>query len=260
MSFDRVIDSERLDGAADGLALPCCAAANSSLQPNADALAPCNGELLALSAVERVDWGLRQLPGRHVLSSSFGAQSAVLLHMVTRQQPDIPVVLVDTGYLFAETYRFIDELAERLALNLVIARPRHSPAWFEARHGQLWTQGLAGIEHYNRLHKVEPMQQALDDLACGTWIAGLRRDQSRSRSQLQALTIRNGRYKLHPLIDWSDRMIGRYLREHELPYHPLWDQGYVSIGDTHTTRPLGEGMSAEDTRFFGLKRECGLHE
>jgi phosphoadenosine phosphosulfate reductase len=260
MSFDRVVD-ERLDSV-DALSLPCCAAASRTIDADADTdtLAPCNAELLTLSAADRVAWALRQLPGRHVLSSSFGAQSAVLLHMVTRQQPEIPVVLVDTGYLFPETYRFIDALVERLALNLIIARPRHSPAWFEARHGQLWTQGLAGIEHYNRLHKVEPMQRALDELACSTWIAGLRRDQSQSRSQLQPLAIRQGRYKLHPLLDWSDRMIGRYLSEHDLPYHPLWDQGYVSIGDTHTTRPLGEGMIAEDTRFFGLKRECGLHE
>jgi phosphoadenosine phosphosulfate reductase len=261
MSFDRATDTERHDSVMDTLPLPCCAAAaTSAVDGSTDALAPCNAELLGLSAPERVAWALRELPGPHVLSSSFGAQSAVLLHMVSRQQPDIPVVLVDTGYLFPETYHFIDQLVERLALNLIVALPQHSPSWYEARHGKLWTQGLAGIERYNQLHKVEPMQKALDLLSCGTWIAGLRRDQSQSRSQLQPLAIKQGRYKLHPLLDWSDRMIGRYLSEHELPYHPLWDQGYVSIGDIHTTRPLGDGMRAEDTRFFGLKRECGLHE
>ena len=64
---------------------------------------------------------------------------------------------------------------------------------------------------------------------------------------------------MHPLADWTDRDVGRYLAEHKLPYHPLWNDGYVSIGDWHTTRPLHEADSAEDTRFFGLKRECGLH-
>ncbi|MDZ7620976.1 MAG: phosphoadenosine phosphosulfate reductase family protein [Candidatus Competibacteraceae bacterium] len=82
-----------------------------------------------LRAEQRVAWTLEHFPGRVVLTSSFGAQSAVCLHMVTRQQPDIPVVLVDTGYLFPETYRFIDELSERLALNLHIYRPTHSAAW-----------------------------------------------------------------------------------------------------------------------------------
>jgi phosphoadenosine phosphosulfate reductase len=66
--------------------------------------------------------------------------------------------------------------------------------------------------------------------------------------------------KVHPIIDWSDRDVYQYLTRHELPYHPLWSEGYVSIGDTHTTHRLTEGMTEEDTRFFGLKRECGLHE
>jgi len=225
-----------------------------------DCLQRWNRQLTEMDADQRVAWSLDHLPGKFVLSSSFGAQSATLLHLVTRQRPDIPVVLVDTGYLFPETYRFIDELVERLNLNLVIARPQHSPAWHLARHGELWNQGIEGIKSYNQLHKVEPMRVALDELQCGTWIAGLRRDQSSSRSEIEPLSVHNGRYKLHPIFDWSDRQIGRYLAKHDLPYHPLWEQGYVSIGDVHTTQAVGEGVSAEQTRFFGLKRECGLHE
>ena len=215
--------------------------------------------LLGLSAEERVDWALRELPGAQVLSSSFGAQSAVSLHMLSQRLPEIPVIVVDTGYLFAETYRFIDELTERLSLNLHIVRPTLSPAWLETRHGELWKQGRDGLDHYNRLAKVEPMQQALTDLGAGTWFAGLRRQQAQSRANAPALDYRHGRWKVHPIIDWTDRDIGLYLRRHDLPYHPLWDQGYVSIGDTHTTRRWEPGMREEDTRFFGLKRECGLH-
>ena len=219
-----------------------------------------NREMNLLRAEQRVAWVLENFPGRVVLTSSFGAQAAVCLHMVTRQQPDIPVVLVDTGYLFPETYRFIDELSERLALNLHIYRPTHSAAWQEARYGKLWEQGLEGIERYNGLNKVEPMQRALRELNAAGWISGLRRQQSKSRQNIEVLVWRNGRCKAHPLIDWTDRDIYRYLSQYGLPYHPLWHQGYVSIGDVHTTRPLLDGMSEEDTRFFGLKRECGLHE
>ncbi len=219
-----------------------------------------NREMEQLRAEQRVAWALENFPGRVVLTSSFGAQSAVCLHMVTRQQPDIPVVLVDTGYLFPETYRFIDDLSERLALNLHIYRAPYSAAWQEARYGKLWEQGLEGIERYNRLNKVEPMQRALRDLNAAAWISGLRRQQAKSRQHIEVLVWRNGRCKIHPLIDWTDRDIYRYLSQHGLPYHPLWHQGYVSIGDVHTTRPLVDGMSEEDTRFFGLKRECGLHE
>ncbi|MBX9399742.1 phosphoadenylyl-sulfate reductase [Lysobacter sp. BMK333-48F3] len=223
------------------------------------ALAELNAWLGSRSAEQRVAWALENTAGEHALSSSFGAQSAVSLHMVTRQAPDIPVIVVDTGYLFPETYRFIDELGERLRLNLKVYRPQIGVAWMEARFGRLWEQGVEGIERYNRMRKVEPMQRALSELGVRTWIAGLRRSQSGSRAGIEFLQLRDGRWKLHPLADWSDRDIWDYLHAHELPYHPLWHQGYVSIGDIHTTRPLEPGMREEDTRFFGLKRECGLH-
>jgi phosphoadenosine phosphosulfate reductase len=219
-----------------------------------------NRELETQNAERRVAWALENFPDRIVMTSSFGAQSAVCLHLVTQQCPDIPVVLVDTGYLFPETYQFIDELSERLSLNLHIYRAQHSSAWQEARYGKLWEQGLEGIERYNHLNKVEPMQRALRDLGAEAWISGLRRQQAKSRQHLEVLLWRNGRCKIHPVIDWTDRDVYRYLSQHGLPYHPLWEQGYVSIGDVHTTRRLVDGMNPEDTRFFGLKRECGLHE
>lgn len=223
------------------------------------ALAELNRWLSQRSAEQRIEWALENTAGSHALSSSFGAQAAVSLHLATSRKPDIPVILVDTGYLFPETYRFVDQMTERLRLNLKVYRPQIGIAWMEARMGRIWEKGVDGIERYNRLRKVEPMQRALRELGVRTWIAGLRRSQARSRSGIDFLELRDGRWKLHPIADWSDRDIWNHLRRHDLPYHPLWDQGYVSIGDVHTTRPLEPGMSAEDTRFFGLKRECGLH-
>lgn len=219
-----------------------------------------NQALQSLNAEQRVAWALGRFAGHIVLSSSFGAQAAVSLHMVTRQCPDIPVILIDTGYLFAETYQFVDELTARLTLNLKVYRAELSPAWQESRYGRLWEQGLAGVEQYNRVNKVEPMQRALSELRARAWIAGLRRQQASSRRNLGVLALQSGFAKIHPLIDWSDRDVYRYLKRYDLPYHPLWHQGYVSIGDTHTTHRLADGMTEEQTRFFGLKRECGLHE
>jgi phosphoadenosine phosphosulfate reductase len=223
------------------------------------ALAELNLALARLTAEQRVAWALEHIPGEHVLSSSFGAQAAVSLHLVTRQRPQLPVVLIDTGYLFPETYRFVDELTERLALNLKVYRPLIGISWMEARHGRLWEQGIEGLDRYNQLRKVEPMQRALRELDAAGWFAGLRRSQARSRAEIDFVEHRNGRWKFHPLADWSDRDVGHYLARHGLPYHPLWQQGYVSIGDTHTSHRWEPGMDAEDTRFFGLKRECGLH-
>ena len=230
-----------------------------SAAEDARALADLNRWLSHQDAEARVEWMLDTQPGTHVLSSSFGAQAAASLHLVTSRRREVPVVLIDTGYLFPETYRFADALTERLGLNLKVYRPQIGIAWMEARHGRLWEQGLDGIERYNRLRKVEPMQRALDDLGARTWLAGLRRAQSASRAGTNFLELRNGRWKAHPIADWSDRDVGRYLAQHGLPYHPLWDEGYVSIGDVHTTHRWEPGMSADDTRFFGLKRECGLH-
>lgn len=222
-------------------------------------LAAVNESLERMHAAARVQWAIEQLPERHALSSSFGAQAAVSLHLVASALPDVPVILVDTGYLFPETYRFVDDLVLRLRLNLKVYQPRVSPAWLEARHGRLWEQGIEGIDRYNDLRKGEPMQRALAELGVGTWFAGLRRDQSRTRTSVQPLEFREGRWKVHPIVDWTDRQVFQYLKRHELPYHPLWHQGYVSIGDWHTTRTLAEAGDAEATRFFGLKRECGIH-
>ena len=221
-----------------------------------------NAELEALSPQDRIAWAIDHLPGEHALSSSFGIQSTMMLHMVTQVKPDIPVILTDTGYLFEETYRFIDEIAERLNLdlNLQVYRAGMSTAWQEARYGKRWEQGIAGIEDYNRQNKVEPMQRALNELEISTWFAGLRREQSRSRADLGVLRIQDGRYKVHPVINWSNKDVYQYLKTHDLPYHPLWDKGYMTVGDWHSSQPLISGMTEEETRFRGLKRECGLHE
>ncbi len=220
----------------------------------------CEQAMERMTAEERVAWALETLPGTHILSSSFGAQSAVMLHLLVAEQPDIPVVVVDTGYLFPETYRFIDELTDRLDLNLKVYRPGVSSAWQEARHGRRWEDGVDGIDAYNRDNKVEPMTRALDELEVGTWFSGVRRSQSEGRADKPLIQTSGERWKVHPIADWSDRDVFQYLTQHDLPYHPLWEQGYVSIGDVHTTRTLAEAGSAEATRFFGLKRECGIHE
>lgn len=218
-----------------------------------------NEALERMGAEDRVRWAIEHLPGRHALSSSFGAQAAVSLHLVSSAAPEIPVILIDTGYLFPETYRFVDELVLRLGLNLKVYQPTVSPAWLEARYGRLWEHGVDGIDRYNALRKGEPMQRALAELGVGSWFAGLRRQQTRARNAIQPLERRNGRWKFHPILDWSDRQVFKYLKQHDLPYHPLWNRGYVSIGDWHTTRTLAEAGDAEATRFFGLKRECGIH-
>ncbi|WP_298942374.1 phosphoadenylyl-sulfate reductase [uncultured Psychromonas sp.] len=224
------------------------------------ALAEVNTLLEKMTASQRVQWAVDNLESEFVLSSSFGIQAAVCLHMITAVKADTPIILTDTGYLFPETYQFIDDLTKQLNLNLKIYSAEHGPAWQEARYGKLWDQGVDGLTKYNLINKVEPMKRALKELNAKTWFSGLRRSQSSSREDLPVLSIQNNCFKFLPIIDWSNKEVHYYLEENGLSYHPLWEQGYVSVGDVQTSRPLELGMSEEETRFFGLKRECGLHE
>ena len=218
-----------------------------------------NEWLESVDAQARVRWALANLPGPFAVSSSFGAQAAVMLHLVSRQSPQTPVIVIDTGYLFPETYQFIEQLTQQLTLNIKTFSGSQSVADFEAEHGKLWEKGREGLDRYLELRKVEPMRRALATLGTATWFAGLRRSQAASRAALNPLEVRDGRFKLHPIFDWSDRDVYLYLKAHSLPYHPLWDKGYVSIGDWHSTKALHEVDSAEELRFAGLKRECGIH-
>ena len=218
-----------------------------------------NEALEKKTALERIEFAAENLPSNYSLASSFGAQSAVSLHMITQVMPKIPVILIDTGYLFPETYQFVDQLVEALGLDVHVYQSTMSPAWQEARYGKLWEKDTRALNEYNQRNKVEPMDRALNELEVGTWFAGLRREQSKSRHELPIVQTFKDRVKVHPVIDWSNRDIHQYLQKHRLPYNPLWEKGYVSIGDKHSTKPLTLGLSEEETRFGGSQRECGLH-
>lgn len=217
-------------------------------------------DLEKATAQERVEWAVKTYGDGLVLTTSFGIQAAVMLHLVTRIAPKIPVIFIDTGYHFPETYRFAAELTKKLDLNLKTYVPAQTAAQQEALNGKLWEQGLEGLGRYNHINKVEPMDRAVRELKATAWLAGLRRSQASTREKLSVLQNQNKIAKVHPIIDWDNRTIHRYLTEHGLNYHPLWEEGYVSIGDWHSTSKLEVGMTEEQTRFGGLKRECGLHE
>ncbi|QCI17235.1 phosphoadenylyl-sulfate reductase [Buchnera aphidicola (Aphis helianthi)] len=220
----------------------------------------CNILMSKYSAEERISWALKKLPGTHIMSSSFGIQSVVLLHLVVQQKPDIPIILIDTGYLFPQTYRFIDTMKKKLNLNLKVFRSSISPAWQESRYGKLWEQGIKGIDLYNQINKIEPMNLALKELSVKTWLSGLRHQQSNSRKNLPYVAIQKGVFKILPILNWSNDTIYKYIKNYNLDNHPLLKDGYISVGDIHTTKKYTPGMLEEETRFFGLKRECGLHD
>ena len=220
-----------------------------------------NRQLADAKAPQIVEWAAETFGDGLVMSTSFGIQAAVMLYMVTRVVPDIPVIWVDTGYLPPETYRFAEELTERLKLNLKVYQSSMSPARMEALYGRLWAEdNVEALNSYDQLRKVEPMQQALRELKATAWLAGLRRNQTNHRQTLQLVNSQGEQYKVLPILEWNSKDIYEYLTAHDLPYHPFFDLGYVSVGDWHSSRPLtADDQNERDTRFHGLKQECGLH-
>lgn len=220
-----------------------------------------NHNLVNSNADEIVIWAKQQFDKHLVMSTSFGIQSAVMLHLVTQIIPDIPVIWIDTGYLPKETYLFAEQLTKRLNLNLKVYQSQLTPSRMEAIYGKLWEKrDLESLNLYDRIRKVEPMQRALQELDAQAWLAGLRQDQTQFRQQLDYINKQGAQYKILPILTWNSRDIYQYLTKYDLPYHPYFDLGYVSVGDWHSSRPLTAGDDDErDTRFHGVKQECGLH-
>ena len=218
-----------------------------------------SAEWANLSAAERIRSIAAQQSSGLVATTSFGVQAAVMLHLLKENAPEVPIIFIDTGFLFPETYQFAEQLIKVWDLNVHTYQPQYTSARLEALYGKLWEHGEKGAEKYGVMTKVEPMNRALKDLKAKTWISGLRRTQSSTRANRTFAEPQKATMKLYPILDWSDEEVAVYMKEHKLPKHPLVCQGYVSVGDWHSTKPLQEGMSAEETRFDGSKRECGLH-
>lgn len=218
-----------------------------------------NAELSGAPPERVLAWARDTFGERLILTSSFGAESAVMLHLASKVVPRVPVVFLDTGYLFPETYQFAEELKRRFELDLRVYTPLMSAARQEALYGKLWEGDQQDLERYHQMNKVEPMDRALRELAPRAWIAGLRAKQTSFRAQLRPVELQDGVYKVHPILGWGEEEVYRYLRGNDLPYHPLYRRGYRSIGDVHSTFPTVEGEDPRDGRRLGVHTECGIH-
>ena len=218
-----------------------------------------SGELATLRAGERIRLLHQRLGDRLVATTSFGIQAAVMLHLIHENAPEVPIVFIDTGYLFPETYRYIEQLSGLLdKLDLRIYQPAVTAARMEALWGKLWEGGQEDADRYAMITKIEPMNRALRDLGADVWLSGLRRSQSSTRSDRPYVERQKKTLKAYPILDWADAQVDLYFHQHDLPRHPLAAEGYVTMGDWHSTRPATDG-DAESTRFAGRKYECGLH-
>ena len=211
-----------------------------------------------------VAWAAQQFGLGLIMSSSFGAESALLLHMATRVLPRIRVVMIDTGYLFPETHAFMEQLRARFDLNVWVYRTRNDPIAYLAEAGEIDPTTRRDVPRCCGVNKNEPFDRAMQQLKPTAWLRGIRRNQAATRENRQIVEWSN-RYNCHaisPLLNMTQRDIHAYMKQHDLPYHPLYERGYASIGcnPLSCTRPIQIGEDPRAGRWAGSgKLECGLH-
>jgi phosphoadenosine phosphosulfate reductase len=214
------------------------------------------------NAIERatviVREALARHPGRIALACSFGGPTGmVILDLALALEPRLPVYFLDTGLLFEETYALVERVRARYGIEPIAVRSESTVAEQAARFGdELW---LRDPDACCDLRKVRPQRAFL--AAYDAWITGLRRDQSATRREVPFVQRdEDGREKIAPLADWSEREVWRYVLARDVPYNPLNDRGYPSVGCTHCTRAIRPGEDARAGRWSGFaKSECGLH-
>ncbi len=226
-----------------------------ALDPTVDAL---NARLRHATPQEILRAALRAYPGKLALVSSFGAESAVLLHMAAEIDPSIPVLFLDTGHQFGQTLDYRKVLSARLGLTDVRdLRPAFQDLALKDPKADLYktdTDGCCDIR------KVQPLDRALRE-HFDAWITGRKRFQASTRASLPVVERGEGdKIKFNPLANWSKADLDAYVAEHDLPPHPLAAFGYPSIGCWPCTKPVEEGADARSGRWSGSEKiECGIH-
>lgn len=218
-----------------------------------------NDRFESLSVRDVLCWGLQAFAPDIVQATGFGPSGIVIMHLLAQLRPGTTVFYVDTGVLFPETYALRDALDERLPLHIEAVHSAVSLEEQEALHGPaLWNRDP---DRCCAIRKVRPFRRYLADQRA--WIAGLRRDQSAERADTPIVTwdARHELVKLNPLATWTHREVWRYIHDHDLPYNPLHDEGYPSLGCTHCTDPAHATDDERAGRWCGFqKTECGLHQ
>lgn len=209
-----------------------------------------------LSGLDMISHALEVYGDRTALVSSFGAESAVLLHMAAQVNKDIPVIFLDTGKLFAVTYDYQADLAAHLGLtNVRTIRPETADIKTEDRSGALWRHDP---DRCCAVRKTWPLARALEGFEA--WITGRKKFQNIDRKRVSGVQIQDDRLVLSPLLDWSKSDLDTYFELHDLPQHPLVREGYPSIGCFTCTKPVGAGEDQRAGRWQGQeKTECGIH-
>jgi phosphoadenosine phosphosulfate reductase len=225
---------------------------------SADQVAALNRLLEGASPQRVLRWAVAEFHPRLTMATAFGAEGCCLIHMLAEIEPRVRVFNLDTGYQFPETLELRERIKERYGLEVELVRPELTVAEYEERHGGPLYRRRPEQCCYDR--KIVPLRRAL--AGYDAWVSAIRRDQTADRvlADVVQWDAKFGLVKVNPLLRWTRRDVWKFVFTHEVPYSPLHDQGYPSIGCWPCTQPVTDGADERAGRWAGTDRkECGLH-
>ena len=217
-----------------------------------------NTRLAHATPREILEWAVQRFHPRLTMATAFGAEGCVLLHLLSEIEPAVRVFNLDTGYQFPETLELRDRIAERYGIEVEMVSAAASVAEYEQSHGGPLYVSNSDQCCYDR--KIVPLRRAL--AGYDAWITAIRADQSSDRANTPIVGVdpKFGLVKINPLMSWTKRDVWAFIATHKVPYNPLHDRGYASIGCWPCTRAVANGEGERAGRWAGhAKTECGLH-
>lgn len=230
------------------------------LPMTADAIAAANDRLNGASAEDVLRWAVERFHPRLLMATAFGAEGCCLIHMLAGIEPTVRTINIDTGYQFPETLDLRERILYRYGIAVEYVRPETTVAEYEADHGG----PLYGHRPDQCCHdrKILPLQRAVKEINPLAWISAIRKDQTSDRGKADVVQwdAKFNLVKVNPLLNWSKKDVWAFVMKHEVPYNPLHDQNYPSIGCWPCTRAVQPGEDDRAGRWAGkVKKECGLH-
>lgn len=217
-----------------------------------------NGQLAGATAYEILRWGVERFFPRLTMATAFGAEGNCIIHMLAEIEPRVRIFNLETGYQFQETLDLRERIKERYGIEVEYVRPDLTVAEYEEEHGGPLYNSFSDQCCHDR--KMVPLRRAV--IGYDAWISAIRKDQTkdRARASMVQWDAKFNLVKLNPLLDWTKKDVWNFIAKNDVPYNPLHDQGYPSIGCWPCTRAVADGADDRSGRWFGtMKKECGLH-
>lgn len=230
------------------------------LSMSADEIAAANERLASASPEEVLRWAVGRFHPRLLMATAFGAEGCCILHMLAEIEPTVRTINIDTGYQFPETLELRERILYRYGIAVEYVRPETTVADYEAEHGG----PLYGLRPDDccRDRKILPLQRAVREIDPLAWVSAIRKDQTADRGKADVVQwdAKFNLVKVNPLLNWTKKDVWAFVMKHDVPYNPLHDQNYPSIGCWPCTRAVQAGEDDRAGRWAGkVKKECGLH-